>query len=84
MFEDPADPSVHEPDDDPLYPMAVKVCTAKRDRITFATLQRTLMIGFNRASRLMEVMQARGLLECVPTSSGGHFRLTRKAPKGGA
>lgn len=61
-------------EDDPLYEKAVTVAKAER-RLTYATLQRSLFIGFNRAGRLLEEMERRGVLKCVPTERGGHWKL---------
>ena len=61
-------------DDDPLYGSAVKIAKIHK-RISCARLQRTLFIGFNRASRLLEEMERRGVVKLVPTEDGGHWQL---------
>lgn len=60
--------------DDPLYGSAVKIAQTHK-RITCARLQRALFIGFNRASRLLEEMERRGVVKLVPTDDGGHWQL---------
>ena len=60
--------------DDPLYGTAVKIAQDHK-RITCARLQRTLFIGFNRASRLLEEMERRGVVKIVTTEDGGRWQL---------
>lgn len=61
-------------EDDPLYGKAVMLAQARK-RLTYADLQRALFIGFNRSARLLEEMERRGVLKCVPTERGGHWQL---------
>jgi DNA segregation ATPase FtsK/SpoIIIE-like protein len=56
--------------EDPLYEQA-KMIAKSADRLCIANLQRTLMIGYNRASRLMDSMIDDGLVERYETGYGG-------------
>ncbi len=47
---------------DPLYEQAVKVVRAQR-RASVALVQRALQIGYNRAARLIEAMEAAGVVK---------------------
>jgi DNA segregation ATPase FtsK/SpoIIIE-like protein len=60
--------------DDPLYQQAVQLAHERR-RLTHAVVQRALFIGFNRASHLLEAMEQRGVVRCIPTKQGGHWQL---------
>lgn len=59
---------------DPLYEKAVLVAKAAKPPST-AHLQRTLLIGYNRASRLMEAMIGDGILERIEYEHGVGYRL---------
>lgn len=48
---------------DELYDAAVKVIAASKHPPCVATLQRKLMIGYNRAQRIMESMADKGVLK---------------------
>lgn len=60
--------------DDPLYEKAVLVVKAANPPST-ANLQRTLLIGYNRASRLMDAMIDSGILERFEHEHGIGYRL---------
>jgi len=60
--------------EDPLYEKAVLVVKAANPPST-ANLQRTLMIGYNRASRLMDAMIGNGILERIEYERGVGYRL---------
>ena len=47
--------------DDELLPQAIEVLKASR-RASTSMLQRRLRIGYNRAARLMELLEARGIV----------------------
>jgi len=47
--------------DDELFPQAIEVLKASR-RASTSMLQRRLRIGYNRAARLMELLEARGVV----------------------
>lgn len=59
---------------DPLYEKAVLAVKAARPPST-ANLQRTLLIGYNRAARLMDAMIDDGILERHETENGVGYRL---------
>lgn len=50
-----------DPIQDPLYEQAVRTVTSTRSA-SIATLQRHLLIGYNRAARLIEQMEQDGLV----------------------
>ena len=47
--------------DDEMFPQALEVLKSSR-RASTSMLQRRLRIGYNRAARLMEIMEARGIV----------------------
>lgn len=55
--------------DDPLYPDVVRVVSETR-RASISAIQRKFAIGYNRAGRLIERMEADGLIT-APDSNGG-------------
>lgn len=57
-------------DNDPLYEKA-KLIARSTDKLCIAKIQRTLLIGYNRASRLMEAMIEDGIVERYETGYGG-------------
>ena len=64
--------------DDPLYDKAVLVAKAANPPST-ANLQRTLLIGYNRASRLMDAMIDNGIIRRIELESGVGYRLAPNA-----
>jgi DNA segregation ATPase FtsK/SpoIIIE-like protein len=56
--------------EDPIYEQA-KLVARSTDKLCIANLQRHLMIGYNRASRLMEAMIEDGMVERFDTGYGG-------------
>ena len=48
-------------DEDELFPNAIEVLRTSR-RASTSILQRRLKIGYNRAARIMELMEARGIV----------------------
>lgn len=66
------DRMIGQESDDPLYskllPMVVALGEFRVDRI-----QRTFLIGYNRASRLMERLEKEGHIQEFPDERGGYF-----------
>ncbi|WP_324780983.1 DNA translocase FtsK [Thiobacillus sedimenti] len=62
---------------DELYPKAVEVAKAANPP-SISNLQRYLMIGYNRASRLMDYLIEDGIVEQFETENGTGYR--RKVP----
>ncbi len=63
---------------DPLYDQAVRIVTESR-RASISLIQRRLRIGYNRAARLMEDMEASGLVSSMD-STGSREVLADPAP----
>lgn len=62
---------------DPLYDQAVRIVTESR-RASISLIQRRLRIGYNRAARLMEEMEAAGLVSAM--DSGGSREVLAEPP----
>ena len=60
--------------DDPLYEKALLVVKAAKQP-SIANLQGRLLIGYNRARRLMDAMIDNGIVERVEYESGVEYRL---------
>lgn len=56
-----AKPDSNIPDEDPFYPDAVAIVRAKK-RASISLVQREFQIGYNRAARLLERMEAEGVV----------------------
>lgn len=56
--------------EDPIYENA-KILARSTDHLCIANLQRNLLIGYNRAARLMEAMIEDGMVERFDTGYGG-------------
>lgn len=54
---------------DPLYDEAVKIVTESR-RASISLVQRRLKVGYNRAARMMEDMEAAGVVSAVDNGGG--------------
>jgi S-DNA-T family DNA segregation ATPase FtsK/SpoIIIE len=54
-------------EEDPLYDEAVRIVTESR-RASISLVQRRLRIGYNRAARIMEVMEAAGVVSTMDNS----------------
>ncbi|HEY3859321.1 MAG TPA: DNA translocase FtsK, partial [Gammaproteobacteria bacterium] len=66
---------------DPLYDQAVRIVTESR-RASISGVQRRLKIGYNRAARMIEEMEARGIVG--PLQSNGAREVLAAAPPPGA
>jgi DNA segregation ATPase FtsK/SpoIIIE, S-DNA-T family len=64
---------------DPLYDEAVKIVTSER-KPSISYVQRRLKIGYNRAARLLETMEAAGVVG--PLQSNGSREVLAPAPPG--
>ncbi|MCC7096628.1 MAG: DNA translocase FtsK 4TM domain-containing protein [Thermomonas sp.] len=64
----PEAPASGDPEGDPLYDQAVQIVTESR-RASISGVQRRLKIGYNRAARLMEAMEAAGVVS-APEHNG--------------
>jgi S-DNA-T family DNA segregation ATPase FtsK/SpoIIIE len=62
---------------DPLYDPAVRVVTETR-RASISGVQRRLKIGYNRAARMVEAMEASGIVG--PLQSNGNREVLAAAP----
>ncbi len=66
---------------DPLYDQAVRIVTESR-KASISGVQRRLKIGYNRAARMIEEMEARGIVG--PLQSNGAREVLAAAPPPGA
>jgi S-DNA-T family DNA segregation ATPase FtsK/SpoIIIE len=62
---------------DPLYDEAVKIVTETR-RASISGVQRRLKIGYNRAARMVEAMEAAGVVG--PQESNGNREVLAPPP----
>ena len=62
-----ADAAESGPDHDPLIDQALEAIN-KSDMVSIASVQRSLGIGYNRAARLLEALEARGDLSAMDTT----------------
>jgi S-DNA-T family DNA segregation ATPase FtsK/SpoIIIE len=75
--EDGGEPGVVDAEADPLYDEAVRIVTESR-KASISGVQRRLKIGYNRAARLVEAMEAAGLVG--PLQSNGGREIYGAAP----
>jgi S-DNA-T family DNA segregation ATPase FtsK/SpoIIIE len=66
-----------DPEDDPLFEEALRIITETR-RASVSGIQRRLKIGYNRAARLVEVMERCGVVG--PLQSNGAREVLKPAP----
>ncbi|MFT4177912.1 MAG: DNA translocase FtsK 4TM domain-containing protein [Thermomonas sp.] len=69
-----------DPEADPLYDQAVQIVTETR-RASISGVQRRLKIGYNRAARLIEAMEAAGIVT-PPEHNGDRSVLAPPPPRG--
>ena len=69
-----------DPEADPLYDHAVQIVTETR-RASISGVQRRLKIGYNRAARLVEAMEAAGVVS-TPEHNGDRTVLAPPPPRG--
>jgi S-DNA-T family DNA segregation ATPase FtsK/SpoIIIE len=82
MPGEPGDPGVEveggiEGEQDPLYDQAVRIVVESR-KASISGVQRRLKIGYNRAARMIETMEAAGLVG--PLQSNGMREVLAPAP----
>jgi DNA segregation ATPase FtsK/SpoIIIE, S-DNA-T family len=75
--EEGAEGSAADAEADPLYDEAVRIVTETR-KASISGVQRRLKIGYNRAARLVEAMEAAGLVG--PLQSNGNREIYGAAP----
>jgi len=71
------DPAERDDESDPLYDEAVRIVTESR-RASISGIQRRLKIGYNRAARMVEAMEAAGLVG--PLESNGNREVLAPPP----
>ena len=69
-----------DPEADPLYDQAVQIVTETR-RASISGVQRRLKIGYNRAARLIEAMEAAGIVS-TPEHNGDRTVIAPPPPRG--
>jgi DNA segregation ATPase FtsK/SpoIIIE, S-DNA-T family len=82
MPGEPGDPGVEveggiEGEQDPLYDQAVRIVIESR-KASISGVQRRLKIGYNRAARMIETMEAAGIVG--PLQSNGMREVLSPAP----
>lgn len=69
-----------EDDKDPLYSEAVKFVISNQ-KCTISSVQRKLKVGYNRAARMIELMEENGIVS--PPGNGGQRKVITSNGKGG-
>ena len=82
MPGEPGDPGVEiegglDAEQDPLYDQAVRIVIESR-KASISGVQRRLKIGYNRAARMIETMEAAGIVG--PLQSNGMREVLSPAP----
>jgi S-DNA-T family DNA segregation ATPase FtsK/SpoIIIE len=72
--------SEDDPEGDGLYDEAVRFVTESR-KASISSVQRKLRIGYNRAARMIEAMEAAGVVSAM-NSNGGREVLAPPPPSG--
>ena len=75
----PESANAGDPEGDPLYDEAVRIVTDTR-RASISGVQRRLKIGYNRAARLIEAMEAAGIVT-APEHNGDRSVLAPPPPR---
>jgi S-DNA-T family DNA segregation ATPase FtsK/SpoIIIE len=71
------DDSSEDPESDPLYDQAVEFVTRTR-RASISSVQRQLRVGYNRAARMIETMEAAGVV--TPAEDNGKREVIAPPP----
>ena len=74
---EPGEDGEYSGEQDPLYDQAVRIVTESR-RASISGVQRRLKVGYNRAARMIEEMEARGIVG--PLQSNGAREVLAAAP----
>ncbi len=67
-------------DEDPLY-AEVEAFVIEQQKVTISSVQRQFKIGYNRAARLIELLEAKGIVSAMD-SDGGRTVLRPRGPQG--
>jgi S-DNA-T family DNA segregation ATPase FtsK/SpoIIIE len=78
QVRDPSESAGGEDEQDPLYDEACKIVLESR-KASISNIQRRLKIGYNRAARLIETMEAAGLVS--PMESNGNREVLAPGPQ---
>lgn len=66
--------------EDPLYAQ-VEAFVIEQQKVTISSVQRQFKIGYNRAARLVELLEAKGIVSAMD-SDGGRTVLQPRRPQG--
>ena len=73
---------VEEEEQDDLYEEAVEI-VSQHSQVSVSLLQRKLRIGYNRASRLMDMLEERGMVGCAENGRSREVLIRSEAPGDG-